>query len=135
MNEPPLAASSVHQRALMWTIDFCRTLREHDFFLVRSRHIPRTQHKLPSRRHAACGREDVIPTVALQKLRPLNRRMLFRFMENNLSVAQQTRAIRSHRADSQAMLHTRARTSIGMSEICFPIVIPERAGVDQSLAG
>ena len=88
MHEPPVAVRRVHQRALMRAVDDGATLRQHNFIFVRPVNIFRAQHDLPAGRHAASGREDVIPAILLQKLRAFERVMFFRIVENNFAFAQ-----------------------------------------------
>ena len=95
----------------------------------------RAQRDLPAVRHAARGREDVVPAVALVHLRPLERRMARGIEEDDLALAQQARRIGRHRAQPQAILDAGARARVRVHQIRLPVVVPERTRIDEAAAG
>src|SRR3712207_6429308 len=93
VDEPPLVARQINERALVWAVDGRAALLEHDLVLIGTVKAARAEHRLPPGRDATRRREDVIPAVFLEELRPFEGGMPLRFRKHDLAFAQQPRAV------------------------------------------
>src|ERR1017187_4005004 len=96
MQKPPTAIHRIHQRPLMRSVDSRFTLSENNFIFVRTVNVFGTQGHLPASFHTTSRSQYVIPAIAFEKLWPLDGRMPFRFVKNNLAFPQQTACIPGH---------------------------------------
>ena len=132
MHKPPLACGCIHQRALMRTVHGGVPLVQNHFVLVRAKYVARTQHRLPSLCYPAGRSENVVPTVAFEKLWAFDGVLARRLMKHDAALVQQPRPVRRHGADAQAMLNASSRTGIRMDEVSPSVVVPERARINQT---
>src|ERR1017187_4043461 len=135
MQKPPTAIHRIHQRPLMRSVDSRFTLSENNFIFVRTVNVFGTQGHLPASFHTTSRSQYVIPAIAFEKLWPLDGRMPFRFVKNNLAFPQQTACIPGHGAHAQTMFDARARPGISMNQIGPPVVFHQRTGINQTLPG
>ena len=67
----------------MRSIDGRITLRQYSLPFIRTIHILRTEHYLPTGWHTACRMEDIIITVSFVELRAFTRLVCFVTVEDN----------------------------------------------------
>lgn len=119
----------------MRAIDGGVTLFENNFIFVGAINLARTQNRLPTSGNPARRCQDVIPTVHFQEFGAFERWTFFGLMKYNFALAQQLGTVWRHGADPQLMFDVRPGAGISVDQIRLAVVVPERAGINQTLAG
>ena len=120
MIEPPFPLGSIHHCTLMRTVDTGHPLFKYHFLFVRSVDILRAEDGLPARLHSTFWNAHVIIAIALVNLGTFGHRTGI----NCSSLIKQLGTIRTH-----PMNNDRASPVNASSQICLPVLIPERTRV------
>ena len=130
VEEPVLARGRVDPRALMGAVGAGIALMQNDFLLIGAEGAARAERHLPARADATRRRKDVVPAVALIKLRAFHRGVHQLVVEHLDPVVQQAACVWGHAADIDAVLDATAALGVGVGHVGVAVVVPERAGVD-----
>src|ERR1051326_2557312 len=114
----------------MWTIDCRVALLEHDLLFVRSVHILRPNRELIAVLHAAGGREDPVPPVALVELRTFDCRMMFAAVEHDAPFVDYATSIAAHPIHAEHGVETGAALRPRVHEVERSVVVPQRTRID-----
>src|SRR2546423_6835698 len=114
----------------MRTVDGRLALRENDAILVWAEHVARAQNRLPTGGHPARRGKDIVPAVALVKLRSFNRGMMLVAVEHERPFIQHVQAIGTEAVDVQHALDPRSAVGERANEISLAVARPQKAGAD-----
>src|SRR6202034_948996 len=124
VNKPAFPIRRLHVAALMWTVDGCRSFREHHAVFVWTPDAVRPQYSLRSGAHTPERRKDVVVVSPFVELWAFEYRQVFRILHDHFAIIENMLAIGGH-----AMQDQRPRPDFGVDQIRLSIVVPERARV------
>ena len=125
MQKPGFSGRSVYPSSLMRSVDVRLSLRHHNSGFIRSIHIFRTHHQLPSGNDSTRRCKQIVKSIPLIKLSSLNG-MIYSVIsvEHQYRVRNDCRTFLIHLAHRQHTVEFRSASSPCMSQIHTPVVIP-----------
>src|SRR5690606_6174652 len=138
MKKPVIPLRCLHPGALVRTIHWRVALLQHDAVFIRTVNIFCAEDTLPARRYTTRRRKDVVVTITLVKFWPFQCaifRQLIAVDYDGCFIIQNVARVRRHTTQRQLVADSGTTRSPGMQQICIAVVVPERCGINQSLAG
>ena len=124
-----LTPGCLHPCSLVRAVDRRRALCHYDPFLVRSVRIVCPEDNLPSGRHSACRREDVVSAVPFIEFCSFDGRLCLVAVVDNPARRKKRTSVRSHRSDEQNAFQSGTTSGASVGEVGLAVLIPERTRV------
>ena len=133
MEEPVSPVGARHPGALVRTVHRSGGPGHHNLFFIRAIYAAGAEHRLPAGGHSAGGGKDIVPTVPLVELGPLDGGLRQVAVENKAGRACEGGSIGLHRGHKEDALEPGAGTGGPVRKPGVSLRIPKRAGVYEAL--
>jgi hypothetical protein len=135
VQEPVGAVGGADPAALVRAVHGGAALGEDDPVLVRTVDGARAQRDLPPRPHPARGGEYPVPAVSLVELGPLDRGVLRPAVEDRAAAGNAPPAVGAELEHGEHAIEAGPASRPRVDDVHAPVVVPERAGVDEPEGG
>ena len=133
VQEPVVTGGIPHPGSLVRPVDGPGRPCHDDALLPRTLDPLRPEHRLPARRHAPGGSEEIVPALMFVELGPFDRRLRKVTVENGPGRPQEAGSVRIHRRQVEHALQACPGSGDAVREPRPAVLVPKRARVDESL--